>query len=281
MKKIKIVADSSSDVLSFDAVSFASVPLKIIVGERRFSDDASLNLTDMINYLKQYKGKSATSCPNPDDWISAFGDAEEIYCITITSGLSGSYNSACRAKEIYEAKNSANRVCVIDSLSTGPEMVLIMEKLAELILAGKSFDEVSAEIMEYKKTTGLLFVLESMQNLANNGRVSKIAAKVAGIMNIRVVGKASDMGTLEPLDKPRGKKMTIDKVIERLAQFGYSGGRIHIAHCFNPDSANDLISAIKAKFPSAENITLGICRGLCSFYAESGGLLIGFEKSAK
>ena len=277
MRNIKIVADSSSDVLSRDAVAFSAAPLKIITSEREFLDDASLDVEEMIDYLEKYKGKSKTSCPNPEEWLTAFTDADEVFCITITSSLSGSYNAAMIAKKQYEEKYPERRVLVIDSLSTGPEMLLIIRKIEELIAEGKTFDEISDEAREYQKRTGLLFVLESMSNLANNGRVSKIAAKLAGVMNIRVLGKASDKGELEPLDKPRGAKMTRMKVVERLSSLGYVGGRLHITHALNPTEAENLKADVLVKFPTAE-ISIDKCGGLCSFYAEKGGLLIGFEK---
>lgn len=278
MKKIKIVADSSSDVMKLKDVDFSSAPLKIITGEREFVDDSSLDIAEMVAFLEGYHGRSSTSCPNPEDWLANFGDAEEIYCVTITSALSGSYNSACMAKQMYEEKNPGARVCVIDSLSTGPEMALIIKKIEELILAEKNFDEIRETISHYQKKTGLLFMLESMKNLANNGRVSKVTAKLAGLMNIRVVGRASDKGELEPLDKPRGQLMTIRKILERLECFGYEGGRIHIAHCMNMPVTKALKKDLLERFPKAE-IFIDRCRGLCSFYAERGGVLVGFERA--
>ncbi len=277
MKKIKIVADSSSDVLRLNHVDFASAPLKIITAEREFVDDASLDVESMVSYLEQYNGRSSTSCPNPEDWLTTFGDADEVYCVTITSSLSGSYNSACMAKKIYE-ETPGHRVLVIDSLSTGPEMALIIRKLEEWIVEGKSFDEISKAIALYQTKTGLLFMLESMKNLANNGRVSKLSAKFAGLLNIRVVGKASDKGELEPLDKPRGEKLTLQKIMERLESLGYSGGRLHITHCLNAGVAQELKQNVLKRFAKAE-IIIENCRGLCSFYAEKGGMLVGFEKA--
>jgi len=277
MKKIKIVADSSSDILNLKDIDFASAPLKIIAGSKEFVDDKTLDIEEMVNFLENYKGKSSTSCPNPEDWIETFADADEVYCVTITSGLSGSHNAACVAKRRYEEQNPGKHVCVIDSLSTGPEMALIIIKLTELIKENKSFQQISKEIASYQKKTGLLFMLESMKNLANNGRVSKIAAGFAGLLNIYVIGKASDKGELEPLDKVRGQKMTLKKILHRLDQLGYAGGRIKITHCFNLKSAEELKKSIIDKFPSAE-IIIDKCRGLCSFYAEKGGMLIGFEK---
>ena len=273
---MKIVTDSSADILTLDGVDFASAPLKIITSDREFVDDESLDVKEMVDYLATYKGRSTTSCPNPDEWIRAFGDDSEIFCITITSSLSGSFNSANTAAKLYMKEHPDRRVCMIDSLSTGPEMVLIMEKIVSLIKEGKSFDEIECEIMEYKKSTGLIFMLESMNNLANNGRVSRLVAKFAGLLNIRVVAKASDKGEIEPLDKPRGRRATVQKIIDRLKELGYKGGKMRIAHCFNEGVALEIKSLIHSVYEKA-SIVIAKCGGLCSFYAERGGVLIGFE----
>ena len=98
------------------------------------------------------------------DWLDAFGDEERVFCITITSNLSGSYNSAMVAKETYESEHPDKKVFVIDSLSAGPELKLIKEKLEELIAEGKSFEDICSEIMEYKKKTYLVFFLKSLNN---------------------------------------------------------------------------------------------------------------------
>ena len=121
-------------------------------------------------------------------------------------------------------------------------------------------------------------MLESMKNLANNGRVSPIVAKFAGMLGIRVIGKASDVGTLEQLEKCRGEAKTLPTIVDQMIRLGYSGGKVKIAHCLNEPAANKLKSLIKQKYHNAD-IDIYPCRGLCSFYAERGGLLIGFEKA--
>ena len=277
MRKIKIVTDSSSDVLTLDGVDFESAPLKIVTGEKVYLDDASLDVEGMVNDLATYKGKSSTSCPNPDDYLRAFGDADEVYCVTITGSLSGSYNSALVAKNTYEKENPTRRVYVLNSLSTGPEMALIIERMRALILEGHSFDSIIAAIDEYTTHTGLFFVLESMRNLANNGRVNPIVAKLAGMLGIRVVGRASDRGDLEMLSKPRGERNTLTEVIVQLRKNGYNGGAIRIAHAMNEPLAKSLADTVAKEF-GATDITVYSLRGLCSFYAERGGLIIGFEK---
>ena len=273
----KIVTDSSSDIIEFVNAPFASAPLKILTDEKEYIDCPSLDVEGMVNDLSKYKGKSSTSCPNPDDWVKAFGDAERVFCVTITGTLSGSYNAAKVAKELYEDMHPDRKVFVLNSLTTGPEMKIIIERISELVSSGLDFEDVCEQITEYSKQTGLIFILESMRNLANNGRVNPIVAKAAGLLGIRVIGKASDKGDLQQLDKCRGSEKTLSIVISRLKEFGHKKGKIRIAHCFNPDFASQLKEKLTSE---VENLDVEVyaCRGLCSFYAEKGGLLIGFEK---
>ncbi|MBR5313960.1 MAG: DegV family EDD domain-containing protein [Clostridia bacterium] len=277
MENIRIVIDSSGDVLKFEEIGFASAPLKIITAEKEYVDNEELNVEEMVEALLQYSGKSSTSCPNPEDWLKTFGDAQTVYCVTITAALSGSYNSACIAKNVYMQEHPDRKVYVINSYSTGPEMKLIIEKIRELVLSGIDSDEVEAQTKEYMKNTGLLFVLQSMRNLANNGRVSHLKAKMAGILGIRALGRASDEGTLEMLEKCRGENNAVIEMISQLKKHGFNGGKIRIAHCLNEGFALRIKELILKEFSNAD-VEVYSCRGLCSFYAEKGGLLVGFEK---
>lgn len=277
MPKIKIVADSSADMLALSEIAFASVPLKIITAEKEYVDDATLLVEEMVSDLQAYKGRSSSACPNSEEWMEAFGDADEVYCVAITGTLSGSYNAACLAKQMYEENFPERRVFVINSLSAGPELQLLVEKLQELVVAGLPFDEVCRTITDYHQKTGLLFSLASMKNFANNGRVSPLVAKAVGLLGIRVVGKASDEGDLQPLDKCRGESRALDAIVARLKELGYAGGKVHIHHCQNEGAANELRARISAAFEKAQ-IVIATCRGLCSFYAEQGGLLVGYER---
>jgi len=278
LENVKIVADSSSDVLTLNEFPFASAPLKIVTKEKEYVDDERLDVTAMVEDMLSYTEKSGTACPSVGDWLAAFGDAQYVFCVTITSNLSGSYNSATVAAQEYEELHPGRRVLVIDTLSTGPEMKLIMEKLQELIRSGKDFDQVSGEIGEYLQHTGLLFMLESLKNLANNGRVSRVVASAVGILGIRILGKASDQGRLEQLVKSRGEKKALPALYQLLKQEGYTGGKVRISHCLNEAAARVMQGLILAEYPDAQ-IEIYPARGLCSFYAEKGGILVGFEKN--
>ena len=277
MRTIKIVADSSANIISLDGTDFASAPLKVMTDSREFVDDANSGAEEMIQFLENYKGKSKTSCPNTADWLDAFGDAEDVFCVTITSGLSGSFNSACVAKQVYEADYPDRRVFVIDSRSAGPGLMLIVEKLQDYIGEGLSFEEICVKIKSYQETTSLVFVLESLKNFAANGRVSPAAAKIAGVLGIRIVGEASPQGTLSPVSKCRGEAKSLAAMLSYMKQKGLGSGKVRIAHCMNSPAANKLKCMLLETFPDAE-VQIHPCRLLCSYYAEKGGMLVGFEK---
>ena len=272
----KIVADSSSNVRSLEGVNFANVPLKIITKEKEYVDDETLDLAQMAADLKAYKGTSGTSCPNVMEWMEAFGDADCVFAIAITSNLSGSCNAARQAAEEYMDENPGKKVCVLDSLSAGPELRLIAEKVREYILAGLSFEEIEEKIRAYMTHTHLLFTLQSLANLARNGRVSPAVAKIAGVLGIVIVGKASDVGTLQQMHKCRGEKRAIETLYKEMKANGYAGGRVRIGHNFNIAGAQQLIDMIHADFPAAD-ATAEQSTGLCLFYAEEGGMMVGYE----
>ena len=275
--KIKIVTDSAANMYSMEGVAFESVPLKIITNEKEYVDTAALDVERMVDELSIYKGRSGTACPGVGDWLAAFEGYDVIYCVTIISTLSGSYNAAMTAKQQYEEENPGKKVFVLDSYSAGPEMKLHVEKLKELVLDGKDYETVCSEIREYKENhTSLVFSLESLHNLANNGRVSPAIAKIASLVGLRMVGDVSEEGQLHPTDKCRGEKKNIAGILRNMKRLGYHGGKLLIDHCYNEKASATIKELILQEFPKAQ-VIISKTGALCSFYAEKGGLMIGFE----
>ena len=272
----KIVVDSSASLYTLQGVDFECVPLKIITDDAEYLDNGTMDALGMAQTLRTYKGKTSTSCPNVSDWLAAYEGADEVYAITITGTLSGSYNAAQLAAEEYQQENPGKRVFVLDSLSTGPEQRLLAEHLRDLLAEGKEFDEVCEEMLRYHKHTHLLFSLESLANLARNGRVKPAVAAVARMLGIRVIGQASESGELEVLCKTRGEHGALERIVLELKEHGYINGRLHISHCGNPAAAERLKHMVKAVFDGAK-VDISECGGLCSYYAELGGLLVGYE----
>ena len=273
--KYMIVSDSSSNVLSMGTPLYTTVPLKI-VAEKEYVDDASLDLAGMMEDLRNHKGKSGSTCPNVGEWLEAFGDAQEVFCITISKNLSGSYAAAKQAADTYMEEHPGRKVFIFDSLAVGPEMAMITDKIRECEAAGDDFETVVAKVLDYHNHVHTLFCLESMLNLARNGRVSMAVAKIAGMLGIRVAGIALG-GQVTPIHKPRGAKMATQTLVEMLKARGFRDGNLlRVAHCFAPEAAEAFRSAVLAEFPNTRFL-LEHTTALCSFYAEAGGLIIGFE----
>lgn len=274
--KYRIVADSSSDVQSLSQVEFASVPLKITVGSDTFVDNAKLDVAALKSALRAHKGASHTACPSPAEWYESFGDADCVFCVTITSTLSGSYNAAMLAARDYEHKHPGRKVYVVDTLSTGAEMALIVDKLEALVLEKLDGETIFTRIKEYLAHSHLSFILQSVRNLANNGRVNPAVAALVGLLGIRIVGIASDHGDLQPMSKNRGDKRGLKAMLEDMINLGYQGGRVRIHHCNNPENASRFREMLLERFPHAK-VIIDETRGLCSYYAEDGGMLVGYE----
>lgn len=274
--KYKIVVDSSADIRTLASIDFASAPLKINIGDRIYVDDARLDVMGMVDALRAYKGRTTTACPNTEEYLEAFGDADRVFCITISGNLSGSFNAARLAKEQYEEENPGKKVHVIDSLSAGPELAMIAEKIRDMVIEKLDFEKIVEKITAYHEKLGTMFMLQSVHNLANNGRVNPAIAALVGMLGIRMVGKASNVGTLELTGKCRGDKRAIAEMYKTMKEMGFGGGLVRIHHCANEAGVKLLGEHIAKDFPAAKVIVDKV-GGLCSYYAEYGGMIIGFE----
>ena len=273
---MKIVSDSSSNVFHVEGLNYVTVPMKVIAGEQEFIDTPDLDLQNMVDTLKNHKGKSGSSCPNVQEWLDAFEGDEDIFGVTISRNLSGSYNSAQQAAEDFMERNPGRKVFVFDSMSAGPEQMMLVEKLRELILEGHDFETVKEKALEYQNRTHILFCLESLTNLARNGRVNPAVAKIAGVLGMRVVGDAQH-GEIIPIHKPRGHKKAMQTLVDMMVERGMQDGDlVRVAQCFARNQAEDLKAATLAKFPNCRFI-IEPTTALCSFYAEAGGLMVGIE----
>ena len=272
----RIISDSSCDLFDSADGQFRTAPLTISTDERSFLDDANLNTREMIDYLSAHKGRSYTACPSIESWLSCFEGADVIYVAVMTSALSGTLNSALSAKSIYEQQHPEVKIHIFDTLTTGPELWLFIEKLEELVASDTSYDEVIRIADEYIHTTRLFFALKSLHNLAANGRINKAVASAIGILGISILNTASEEGRIQPIGKCRSSKKLIASIMEQLGNAGYHGGKVRIHHAENPEAAGALAASLRGHFPEAD-IEIRPCRGLCSYYAERGGVIVGFE----
>lgn len=274
--KRKIVADSSCDMWELNGVDFAVAPMTISTDNKHYVDNQELDVHLMSEELAKYKGVSHTACPSVGSWLDCYEGYDEVFVVTLTGAMSGTYNSAMTAKGIYEEENENVKVHVFDSLSTGPEMRLLIEKLKEMIEEDLPFEEIVEKGQDYLNHTRLFFALKSLHNFAMNGRVSKTVASAIGVLNISIFATASEEGTIQQISKCRGEKKVVKSMIEHLENAGYHGGKVRISHADNLKLAHSVRDKILELYPHADIIVYPM-GGLCTYYAEIGGLLVGCE----
>lgn len=274
--KRKIVADSSCDIWELNGVDFAVAPMTISTDNKHYVDNQKLDVRLMSEDLAKYKGVSHTACPSVGSWLDCYEGFDEVFVVTLTGAMSGTYNSAMTAKGIYEEENENVKVHVFDSLSTGPEMRLLIEKLKEMIEEDLPFEEIVEKGQDYLNHTRLFFALKSLHNFAMNGRVSKAVASAIGVLNISIFATASEEGTIQQISKCRGEKKVVKSMIEHLENAGYHGGKVRISHADNLKLAHSVRDKILELYPHADIIVYPM-GGLCTYYAEIGGLLVGCE----
>ncbi len=276
--KWRIISDSSCDIFDLDHkpddLYFSTVPFVITVDDRDFVDDDTVDVSELVSAMLVSK-KSFTSCPSPAEWIREFGNEGDVFAVTISANLSGSYNSACTAKQMVLEEDPDRKIEILNSRGTGPSLNMIIHKLRDLILQGLTFEEVCQRIHEYMEDHKLIFALSSYHNLVNNGRMPKIAGIVLGHLGLWGVGIASEEGTIKMKKIAKGGKRTLQVIMNDFKERVANKGCIVISHCNNEEFAANLRKAVMSIYPDME-VRIMNTRGLCSYYAEQGGIIVGF-----
>lgn len=277
MEKFKLIVDSSSNMVNDPARNVEVVPLTISFGGKDYIDDQNLNIQEFLSDMNKNQVAGKTTCPSIQAWLDALEGTEKAIIVTMTSGMSGTFSSALQAKNMYEEKHPSSQIIVVDSRSAGPELTIVLHGIEKMIQGDIRFVDLEEEIAEFRMHTHLLFILQSLHNLSLNGRVSPAVAKIAGLLKINLIGTASKDGKLEPLTKARGMKKVIRELLKYMKDDNYHGGEVIIDHCENEKDAETIKEKLQAEYPDAQ-ITIRPMHGLCSFYAEEGGLMIGFNE---
>ena len=274
----RIIADSSCDIFDLDNkpanMYFNTVPFVITVDGSDFVDDEKLDVGELVEAMAVSK-KSHTSCPSPADWIREFGEEGDVFAITSSSNLSGSYNSACTAKQMVLENDPFRNIEILDSRGTGPSLSMTIDKLQELIAQGLGFEEIKTEIHKFMADHKLIFALSSYHNLVNNGRMPRIAGIVLGHLGLWGVGIASEEGTIKMKKIAKGGRKTLQVIMSDFKERVADKESIVISHCQNELFAHNLKKAIETEYPG-KIVKIIPTRGLCSYYAEKGGIIVGF-----
>lgn len=276
----KIVVDTACDFREIpnkaENVIYERVPFSLQIEDKVFVDTLDLDIDKMMEEMYASSEPARSACPSPEAYLAAYRGAKNIIVLTLTGAMSGSYNSAVIGEKMLKEENKDVNIHIIDTLSAGGENDLYLLKINELIKEGLSFDEVVSEMKKYQENSKLIFVLEKVDNLVKNGRLNKLAATVVGLLNMRMVGEASNEGTLHLLHKVRGEKKAVSSVVDEMIKAGYKGGRVVVTHRNNEDICKKIQDKLREKFLNIEFMIVPTS-GICSFYGEEGGMLLGYE----
>ncbi len=278
--KYRIVCDSSSDLFGLpeeygELIEFSSVPFSIYVGASEYVDDDALDIDRMLSHNESSAEKAHTACPSPEDYLKNFGFEGGVLCFTISSGLSGSYNSACTAKKLALEEDAGRRIAVFDTKGTGPKTVLLVYMACDMIAQGLGFDEIESRLNEAISKTNIAFALCSYKNLMKAGRVNKLVGLIAGHLGIWGIGVGDENGKIAMAAKAQGVKRMINAMCAEIKKRGLFGRRLIISHCFNEEAAKGLKEQLLAAFGQLM-VEIIPTRGLDSYYAERKGLIVAF-----
>ena len=278
--KYQLIVDSCCELTDDlkESLNAISIPLKMIIGDDEYVDDSNLDIENFLNILKNVKVLPKSSCPSPGDYADAYikSEADYIFTITLSSKLSGSYNSAMQGKAI--AEEAGKKIHVFDSKSASACELLISIKIKELIDKGLSTDEIIAETDKFIAGSKIFFVLENNDNLVKNGRMSAFLGKALTILNIRLILGSDGDGNIKLVSKVRGGSANaIGKLAETIAdsRSETKDQTLVITHCQNLPAVKSLIKLVKASC-AFKQIVVQPTGGLSSMYADIGGVLAAF-----
>lgn len=278
----KIVVDSCCDARSvpYPNIPVINVPLRITIDGKTYVDDGSLNTVWLISAMRASKALPVTACPSPAEYAAAMNGEDDCFVVTLSSQLSGSYQSAVLGKSL---KTGSGRVHVFDSQSASAGQSRIAYEIGAMISSGLSFDEIVEKGEAFVKDMKTFFILQSLDSLIKAGRMSKITGQIATFMQLRPIMSDDGTGGIMLYEKARGTKNAVEKLVniialqaEKMHLAGREQKRLSISHCHCPELALNLKKMILEKCPMITDICIDPTEGLSTFYAFEGGIVVGY-----
>ena len=274
-----LVSDTACDLFTLEGgegkMDFTTIPFSIRIGGKEYIDDENMPVDEMLEANESHAEMAQTACPSPETWREKFSVPGPVIAFTISSALSGSYNSACTGRNMVLEEEPDKQIAVIDSKATGPEEAMLIWRARDLILKGKSFEEIEKELNAAAESIHTSFALASYHNLIKAGRVSRLIGFIAGHLGFWGIGIGDEQGEIAIRGKARGRKSMVRFLVEEISKVGIAGKQILISHCQNLKDALALKEALEKAFSQIE-VLVQPTRGLDSFYAERSGLIVGY-----
>lgn len=273
----KIVGDSCCDFTSEDLAKgyYVSIPLTLIIGDKEVVDDGTVSQEEQLKMMAETKGAIRSACPSPEVFKEAYKGADEVYVVTLSSKLSGSYNSAVTAKQMYQEENPDAKIYVFDSKSAAAAQHLICGKIEELALSGKQYETIVSTVEEYISKQQTIFILEDLDVMRKNGRMSKVKSVVANVLNIKPVLYGVD-GEIHQLDQARGMNKALNKLLWHIQKGNYDVNRkVEITQCASRERCLNVRKVLVEKF-GFKNVVILDAKGLSTLYENRGGVIVSF-----
>ena len=274
----KIIGDSCTDlpdgVLTDE--HFKKIPLIIHVGEDTIVDDETFCQRTLLEKMKACPQAPKTACPSPADYLACFGPEGDHYVVTLSGKLSGSYNAAMQARAIYREEGGQANVHVFNSRSASAGQVQIALLIRELAEQGLPFDQVVERVEAYISRMQTLFVLEDLENLRKNGRLTKVQSLVTGALRVKLLMGATREGEIEKLGQGLSLRQTLARMVSRMAeQADHAGRRLVIAHCNCRERAEYVRELVleRCRFSEVLIVATG---GISTVYANDGGIIAAY-----
>ena len=276
----RIIADSCLDLTPEmkEEGKIQIVPLILQVDGVDFIDDASFDQKKFIKAVADFEGCPKSSCPSPEDYKKAFGEDEiPAFCVTLSAELSGSYNSAVLGQRLVQEEFPNKKVHIFNSRSASAGETLIAMKVQELAESGMDFEEVVEKTEEFIRHQDTMFVLENLDTLRKNGRLSGMKATLVSVLNIKPVMMATPEGTIEQCSLGRGTKKALKMMVEEVGKkvSDMEQKIFAISHCNCPERAAFVQEEVKRLY-SFKKIVIADTAGVSTMYANDGGIVISF-----
>lgn len=274
-----IVVGSSCD---FDEkygsqINYSKVPFTVTIDEESYVDDETFTGSKIVAKMKQSVNAIKTACPSPIQFLEKYKEGENVFVVTISSKLSGTYNSAITAKNMYLEQFENKFIHVFDSLSAAVAETLIAIRIKELIDEDNALNEIIEKVDHYIKEMKTIFVLENVDNLIKNGRMSKLKGKFAQFLHIKPILSEDGFGEIKMIDKSRGTKNALKKLVEHIGVQGVVSEhkKLGICHCNALEKAQYVKELIEAQYHFKE-IIITEANGLSAVYADDGGIILAY-----
>lgn len=274
----KIVIDSCGELLDQwkQDEHFQSVPLTLTVGSENIIDDSTFDQADFLQKVAACPECPKSACPSPESYRRAFDcEAEHVYCVTLSSELSGSYNSAVLGASLLHEEKKDKKIHVFNSCSASVGQTLIAMKIAQCEESGLPFGDVISVVNKYIEEQHTFFVLENLETLRKNGRLSRVKALVATALKIKPIMGSTPEGTICQLDQARGMNKALVKMVDKIMEATVNSENrvLAISHCNSPKRAYMLRDAIQERMKLADIVVLDTA-GVSSMYANDGGIIV-------